>query len=166
MDASAARNCDDPSAERAANAFAAELLTPKEEFRALEWSTLSTKAMAEYVWRAGISTKMVQTRLSSLKIQPAPTIAEAVQLTSQVLIQRELPGLTDEVSARMREARQRRFPEHLVSAHSAAVSTGALPPDTLAWMLLEPVESIRDELAPAVPPADLDWLANELGLGE
>jgi Zn-dependent peptidase ImmA (M78 family) len=158
--------CDDPPAERAANAFAAELLTPKEEFRALEWSTLSTKALAEYVWRAGVSTKMVQARLSSLKIQPAQATAEAVQLTSQVLLQRELPGLADEVSARMRDARQRRFPEHLVSAHSLAVSTGALPPETLAWMLAEQVESIRDELAPAVPPADLDWLANELGLGE
>jgi Zn-dependent peptidase ImmA (M78 family) len=158
--------CDDPPAERAANAFAAELLTPKEEFRALEWSTLSPKALAEYVWKAGVSTKMVQARLSSLKLRPAQAITDAVQLKSQVLIQRELPELSDDVSARMSDARQRRFPEHLVSAHSLAVSTGALPPDTLAWMLAEPVELIRDELAPAVAPADLDWLANELGLGE
>jgi hypothetical protein len=66
----------------------------------------------------------------------------------------------------MREARQRRFPQHLVKAHSHAVSSGSLPPDTLAWMLGEPVDLIRDELAPAATPADLDWLETELGLGE
>ena len=161
-----ALTCDDSSAERAANAFAAELLTPKDEFRELPWTTMSPVALAQYVWEAGVSTKMVQARLSSLNIQAAASIADALQLTTQVLIQRELPTLANDVSLRMRDARQRRFPEHLVTAHSVAVSRGALPPDTLAWLLAEPVESIRDELAPAVPPPDLDWLASQLGLGE
>ena len=161
-----AKTCSDALAERRANAFAAELLTPEAEFRRMNWQTMSAQALARYVWNAGISTPTVRARLQALHVEPGAAVAEDVDLKTQVLIQRELPALADEISARMSDARQRRFPKHLVSAHSLAVSTGALPPDTLAWMLDEPVELVREELAPAVPPADLDWLANELGLGE
>lgn len=161
-----AKTCSDSKAERRANAFAAELLTPEAEFRALKWQSMSARSLAEYVWGAGVSTRAAEARLSGLKLEPSQTVSDAVREKTQVLIQRELPELADEISVRMRDARQRRFPEHLVSAHSLAVSRGALPPDTLAWMFDEPVEIIRDELAPAVPPADLDWLAAELGLGE
>jgi Zn-dependent peptidase ImmA (M78 family) len=161
-----AKTCSDASAERRANAFAAELLTPEADFRNLDWKAMSAEALATFVWDSGISTPTVAARLRALRVEPGPAAAKAVEEKTQVLLQRELPALADEISARMGDARQRRFPEHLVSTHSLAVSAGELPPDTLAWMLAEPVELIRDELAPAVPPADLDWLANELGLGE
>lgn len=158
--------CSNSTAERAANSFAAELLMPEADVRALNWETLSAKKAAEYVWSAGVSTVTVRARLSALRITPGRAAAEALAMKTQVLVQTALPDRAHAVSVRMREARQRRFPEHLVSAHSGAVSRGSLPPDTLAWMLKEPVELIRDELAPAPPAPDLDRLASELGLGE
>ena len=158
--------CTDANTERAANAFAAELLTPEKEIRAIHWSILSARGVADFVWKAGVSTKVVAARLRALKIVAGSRAADALDLATHTLIQRELPHLRALVTLRMQEARETRFPEHLVTAHSLAVSQGKLGPETLAWMLKEPVELIRDELVPKVPPADLDELAAVLGLND
>lgn len=156
--------CSNAQAERAANAFAAELLTPETEVRAIDWSTASAKVVANYVWETGVSTKALASRLRSLKISVDTAAQAALDVPTQVLIQSERPDLQPAITRRMQQARETRFPEHLVTAHSRAVSGGRLAPDTLAWMLSEPVELIRDELAPKVSSVDLDELAAELGL--
>lgn len=161
-----AKACSNHAAERAANAFAAELLTPKSEFHSLPWSTMAPAAVAQYIWDSGVSTSAVRSRLSALGLTAGAAAGDALAVTTQVLIQRELPSKAREISERMRDAKQRRFPEHLITAHSKAVAEGTLPPTTLAWMLAEPVELIRDELSPKLPEADIEWLASELGLAE
>ncbi|MEP6480107.1 MAG: XRE family transcriptional regulator [Rhodoglobus sp.] len=158
--------CGNKAAERAANSFAAELLTPTADFSSLAWATMAPLDVASYVWAAGISTMAIRARLQALKIVTGIAAQTALDEKTQVLIQREIPTLADEVSLRMQEARGRRFPEQLVSAHSNLIAAGRLGAGTLAWMLGEPLELIRDELAPARRPADLDWLASELGLDE
>lgn len=158
--------CADKSAEKAANTFAAELLLPAQTFTQLAWQSMSTVEVAHFVWTAGVSTASVQARVSALRVAPGPEAVKALSMKTQVLVQKELPHLVDEISARMSEASQRRFPEHLITAHSHGVSEGLLLPDTLAWMLHEPAELIRDELAPAPLPVDIDWLASELGFDE
>lgn len=158
--------CSDKEAERSANTFAADLLTPASEMRKVSWATASSRDVAEFVWEAGVSTAAARTRVKALRLSVGAEGVAALAEKTQVLLQQQLPNLADEVTVRMQEAGRRRFPQHLVTAHSRAVATGRIRADTLAWMLGEPVDLIRDELAPSRPPADLDWLASELGLND
>lgn len=158
--------CDDPAAERRANAFAAELLLPADLVRSFDWSTVSPREIAELLWDTGVSTEMLSTRLASLQIQPGRTAVSALSMRTQALLRREhVPqSESDLITERMRDASTRRFPAHLVSAHRLGVAEGRLRAETLAWMLGVDVVSLEEELAPPVEPPDLDWLARELGL--
>ncbi|MCU1418677.1 MAG: hypothetical protein JWP32_2851 [Schumannella sp.] len=158
--------CDNPSAERAANRFAAELLLPATVLDELDWSTVGPAAIARFVWDHGVSTRSVANRLISEKVPTSPEARSALDQPTQRLLRSAWtePDADDRIAERMQAAAARRFPATLISAHEAAVSEGRVNPAMLAWMLDVPVEPLAEELRPSVPEADLNWLAHELGL--
>lgn len=159
--------CDDPEAEKRANAFAAELLMPSALIRSIDWTTATSSIVAEFVWRTGVSTEALGNRLTGTRTRIGPEVAAALGLKTQALLrQSDVPADPELISERMRDATQRRFPSHLVDAHRAAVSEGTLGPQILAWMLDVDAAVLEEELAPPAVPADVDWLARELGLSD
>lgn len=158
-----------PAAERAANAFAAELLLPEDEMRGLDWGTMSTAELADLLWGRGVSTEAVRRRLASLQILPSGDIRELLQLTTQAVLRRhrqaDATPWFDPVTDRMERANTRRFPASLLAAHSQAVIAGHLRPDYLAWMLNADPRDLEGELAPTADASSLDDLARTLGLG-
>lgn len=158
--------CDDSSAERAANAFAAELLMPQASLAAFPWATADEVTVAGLVWRLGVSTDALRRRLARLRIDVGGQAVAALEHRTQSLLQRAgVPaGEPEAVAARMRDAATRRFPAHLIEAHREAIAAGRLGAATLGWMLGVPMQSIEAELAPKTESADLDALGRELGL--
>lgn len=150
-------------AEQDANDFAAQLLAPEAEFRAIDWT--SPAEVAELVWRLGISTQTVRIRLGQLGIEPAKYVAESLELgTRTFLLQQEGLGVNvrEAVIHRMERASRRRFPSWLEQAHTEAVRAGSLGAGTLEWMLgveAGDLSSGRDER----PPMDPKDLAAALG---
>ncbi len=158
--------CDDPAAERRANAFAAELLLPRAVVDQVAWPEASERDLGEFLWRTGVSTSALQKRFTALGIVPSATVASALEEKTQAVIGRALGRQTaqqDGIAHRMQDASARRFPVHLIATHRAGVAEGTLLPDTLGWMLGIDPESISLELAPALVPVDLDWLGDQFG---
>lgn len=159
--------CDDPAAERRANNFAAELLLPTELIASVNWREASDIELGHFLWKTGVSTQALKTRLASLNVVPSPAVATSIRQKTQTVIGRALAseaGQGDLIADRMQDASARRFPAHLIAAHRAGVANGSLLPDTLAWMLNLSPESLAAELAPAPEPVDLDWLSQQFGL--
>ena len=160
--------CDDPAAERAANAFAAELLLPEATVRAQRWGEMSMSALAQFVWEYGVSTNALQTRLTVLGISASADVSAGLSMNTQALLRRS--GIfheaeTDLITERMQAASSRRFPEHLLSAHADAVAEGKIGASVLAWMLGVPAGELDEQLAPPIATSvDIDELARELGL--
>lgn len=157
------------AAEKAANAFAAELLLPASELHGLDWQTMSTAELADLLWSWGVSTEAVRRRLATLQIVPSNDIRELLQLSTQKVLRRhrrdDATIWFDPVTDRMERANTRRFPASLLAAHSEAVMTGRLRANYLAWMLGADVRDLEGELAPVADTARLDELARALGLG-
>lgn len=153
--------CDDPAAERAANAFAAELLLPKQVMQSFDWENALPAAVAQIIWDRGVSTDSLSRRLSALALRPGPALAVGLTMKTQAFLRRN--GDFD-ITGRMQEASTRRFPEHLVAAHRDAVESGRLSSATLGWMLGVDSRHLDSELAPHRSEPDVDWLADELGL--
>jgi Zn-dependent peptidase ImmA (M78 family)/transcriptional regulator with XRE-family HTH domain len=160
--------CDDPVAERAANAFAAELLLPEESLRSKPWNVMEISGLARLIWTCGVSTQALQNRLSALGIAPSPAVSSGLAMNTQALLRRS--GIFREESAdliteRMQNASSRRFPEHLLSAHGDAVSEGKIGASVLAWMLGVSAAELDEQLAPPIEThVDVEQLARELGL--
>jgi hypothetical protein len=161
--------CDDPESERAANAFAAELLLPADEIRSHSWTQLSLPELAQFVWEAGVSTDALGRRLSKLGVEVSDEIRGALALKTQALLRRHGSfggGAIDHITERMKEASTRRFPDHLIAAHYDAVSEGKVGAAVLAWMLGVDEGDLDEQLAPGAGPAiDVSSLAEELGFG-
>jgi Zn-dependent peptidase ImmA (M78 family) len=162
------RACDDPAAERAANAFAADLLLPETEVRRIDWTRITPTDLASFVWTAGVSTDALRRRLASLKISASATTMDLLQLKTQALLRKHWAGNADidEITVRMQQASARRFPDHLVAAHRIGVSSGLLGSATLAWMLGVDPSDLDSELAPSRESGDIHWLAQELGFSD
>jgi Zn-dependent peptidase ImmA (M78 family) len=159
--------CDDPQAERRANAFAAALLLPEGVVRQVDWQRASQAAVARFVWSSGISTEAVRARLGSLKLTAGPDAQRALGMKTQALLRDAgVPADQHELTERMQDASQRRFPARLVAQHLAAVSEGRLSAATVAWMLGVEPGPIEEDLSPDLAEPDLDWLGRELGLTE
>jgi Zn-dependent peptidase ImmA (M78 family) len=160
--------CDNPAAERAANAYAAELLLPAADLRKKAWQSMTLSELADYVWSAGVSTDALARRLSKLKEQLSEDVYAGLAMSTQSLVRAHASfasAAVDLISQRMKEAAARRFPDRLITAHIEAVSDGKLGASTLAWMLGAPVEEIEEQLSPAVESTvDIDGLAKQLGL--
>lgn len=154
-------------AERASNAFAAELLLPKAELTSLDWSTMSLSDFADRLWYWGVSTDFVKRRLANLGIVPREDLREVMNMSTQKALRRHLvldesSMWVDEITDRMDRANTRRFPKGLIRAHMEAVAEGRLRPTYLAWMLeTDPLELDR-ELGPVDEKPDLDWMLEGL----
>jgi Zn-dependent peptidase ImmA (M78 family) len=156
--------CGDSSAERRANAFAAELLLPESRLRSLAWPTVSSSEIARILWETGVSTRVLLNRLSTLRIDAPSTLRAKLDQPTQRFIRAELPDLTGEIADRIAAAARRRFPERLVAAHYEAVAAGWLPAAMLEWMLGVENGQLGDELSPELPEPDIERLGRDLGL--
>ena len=153
--------------EKAANSFAGELLLPADWLRTFNWQAMNGAELAELVWASGASTKSLATRLRVLGIQPSADVTALLAESTQKLLRahaRWRRDGVDHITMRMQAASTRAFPTRLVTAHREKVASGALPPLTLAWMLGDDADSLREELAPA-PTSDVDELERLLSHG-
>ena len=145
--------------EAAANRFAADLLLPEQELRAIDWSTLSASDLAARVWRWGVSTHTLKVRLETLRMPVEPDTRALLDLTTQGLLRRhwvqDEPG--DPVTERMTLASARSFPAWLKDAHLEGVAQGRLRKGTLAWMLGVDPETLEvdEPSAPTMSDSDL-----------
>ena len=151
--------------EAAANAFAAELLLPAQIVNGIDWESISDEDLAARVWEWGISTDALCRRLKSLTgYVPAPVAHWAAGPTQRLLryhlrIRSEL----DEITIRISQASQRRFPLGLQEAHLERVASGAISKATLAWMLGIDAAALEVD-SPEIPEVSADDLAAALGL--
>ncbi len=145
--------------EAAANRFAADLLLPEHELRAMDWSTLPASDLAAHVWRWGVSTSTLKVRLEALHLPVSPQARSLLDLKTQGLLRRhwvpDEPG--DPITERMTSASARTFPTWLKDAHLEGVAEGRLQKGTLAWMLgVDPQTLEVDEpSAPTMSDSDL-----------
>lgn len=151
--------------EATANAYAAELLLPKQVLDKFDWDQMDDAALADAVWRLGVSSDALARRLSRLNRYVPERVRSWADHPTQRLLRRHLrldaPG--DEITQRMDEAAQRRFPLALQEAHVAAIASGSLGKGTLAWMLGIDPDALEVDF-PEVPETEVDDLAYALGL--
>jgi Zn-dependent peptidase ImmA (M78 family) len=151
--------------EAAANAFAADLLLPAETLRSVDWASVGDERLARLVWDWGVSTDALSRRIRVLCGQVPARVADWAVGPTQRLLRRHLStdSERDEITVRMDEAAQRRFPVSLQEAHLNRVASGAIGRATLAWMLGVDPETL-DVDSPEIPEVDADDLAAALGL--
>lgn len=126
--------------ERAANAFAAELLMPARFIESVDWSAIGESELADLVWRRGVSSTALAQRLRSLKQEVGPVAHRLLSGRTAALVRRGAilrrdPGL---LVRRVAASSVPRFPEELVEAHRTAVAEGGIGQDHLDWMLARP----------------------------
>lgn len=136
------------STETAANAFAAELLMPEKEIRALEWRTMSTVEFARCIWDFGVSTEALVNRLSGLHLPLSPNI-EAVRDQNTFALLRHFwvsettqMDQVDLISVRRERSAQRYIPPELIGQLEASVLAGRAPKESLAFLLDIPVDEL------------------------
>jgi Zn-dependent peptidase ImmA (M78 family) len=151
--------------EAAANAFAAELLLPAETLKTVNWESTGDEELAGLVWDWGISTDALCRRLCTLLGQSPARIARWAAGPTQRLLRHHLSieSELDEITARMDEAAQRRFPLSLQEAHLKRVESGEIGRATLAWMLGIDATALEVD-APEIREINADDLASALGL--
>jgi Zn-dependent peptidase ImmA (M78 family)/transcriptional regulator with XRE-family HTH domain len=151
--------------EAAANAFAAELLLPADTLKGLDWESIGDEELARLVWDWGISTDALSRRLCALLDQSPTQVARWAAGPTQRLLRRHLSieSELDEITSRMDEAAQRRFPLSLQEAHLERVASGAVGRATLAWMLGIDAAALEVD-SPEIPEVNADDLASALGL--
>jgi Zn-dependent peptidase ImmA (M78 family) len=161
--------------EREVNAFAAELLMPEAQLRAMDWVTVPAETLAERIWESGVSTDALSRRLRALGIACSREVGELLAQPTQRLLRHhgtqplreDDSGLffvvKDEITVRMEDAATRRFPKSLEEAHLDKIASGELGTGTLAWMLGIAPEQLEVE-TPDDLKVDLEDLAGALGL--
>ncbi len=153
-------------AENAANAYAAELLMPREQIRIQCWAT--AEDIAQAVWHLGVSTKALKARLAFLCKEVPEEVGAALDMTTPRLLSSHLPqsvATPDEVTLRATAWARRRFPTHLLTSLRLAVEQGKAPQASLDWALGVPTRSdAKEEDCQEGPIAsgDLDLLDLEL----
>lgn len=151
--------------EVAANAFAAALLLPEEKLRQIDWDNQSDVALADLVWSLGVSTEALSRRLNALLGSAPDLVASWAEASTQRLLRRNLEqgSGTDEITKRMDDASQRRFPLALQEAHLERIAAGEIGKATLAWILGIDAGTLDVE-APDLPEVGVDDLSEALGL--
>lgn len=151
--------------EAAANAFAAELLIPAESIKGIAWGSVSDQDLARLVWEWGVSTDALCRRLNALTGNVPAVVARWSASPTQRLLRHHLPSgpELDEITARMEQASQRRFPLALQEAHLERVASGAIGRATLAWMLGIDADALEVD-SPDISEAEADDLTAALGL--
>lgn len=151
--------------EAEANAFAADLLLPRDLIDDVPWESLDAAGLADLVWRWGVSTEALAHRLKAVNSYVPDLVREWAQCATQRLLRRHwvADAEADEITLRMDAATQRRIPLSLQQAHIEAIATGRLGKETLAWLLQVDPEALEVD-SPAIPEVDVDDLAEALGL--
>lgn len=152
--------------EPAANAFAADLLLPEAQVRAVDWTQIDAPALGALLWEWGVSTEAVRHRLSTMHVVTSSAVDSWLsESTLAFLKQRALPASQwRDLVDRQRAATARRFPTDLILSHETAIASGRLTKATLAWMLgVDPAKVSAPEHLDG-ETLDLDELAAELGL--
>lgn len=151
--------------EAAANAFAADLLLPAESLDGIGWDSIAGQDLARLVWDWGVSTDALRRRLNALTGQVPAPVARWAAGPTQRLLRRHLPigSQRDEITIRMDQAAQRRFPLSLQKAHLERVASGAIGRATLAWMLGIDVDALEVD-SPEISEVEADELAAAIGL--
>ncbi|HXC77828.1 MAG TPA: XRE family transcriptional regulator [Candidatus Acidoferrum sp.] len=134
--------------ERAADAFAAELLISQRDLD--EVGTAGTEAsLARTIWKLGISTEALRNRLTSARVQANSAVMEALRTPTPRLLRANVHAFDDsgeginQVTAREQAASARRFPLTLLSALQTQTEHGAASPAHLSWALDVPVDDIE-----------------------
>lgn len=123
--------------EAAANGFAADLLLPAEVLNGIGWDSIDEEDLACHVWNLGVSIDALCRRLKVVTGSIPPTLARWSGQPTQRLLRHHLPSNPerDEITVRMDQASQRRFPLAVQDAHLERIASGAIGRATLAWML-------------------------------
>jgi hypothetical protein len=151
--------------EAAANVFAAELLLPAEIVKGEDWDSMNEERLAHLVWQWGVSTDALCRRLCGLFGEAPDVVARWASQPTQRLLRYHLPPESDhdQITRRMDQASQRRFPLSLQEAHLERVASGAIGTAALAWMLGIDAATLEVD-APEIPEVGADELATALGL--
>jgi len=150
--------------EAVANAFAADLLLPREVLAEVDWDKVDATRLASLIWLWGVSTDALARRLNALNGSMPGVVREWSGQPTQRLLRRhwQPDSGDDEVTLRMDAAAQRRFPLALQEEHLKGIASGALGKGTLAWMLGIDVDALEVD-TPTLPEAGVDELAEALG---
>jgi Zn-dependent peptidase ImmA (M78 family)/transcriptional regulator with XRE-family HTH domain len=151
--------------EAAANAFAADLLLPREAMAEVDWGRVDLAGLADLVWRWGVSADALTRRLNALDSSVPDVLREWGGQPTQRLLRHHWvsDSSEDEITSRMEAAAQRRFPLALQEAHLKGIASGALGKATLAWVLGIDVDTLEVD-SPAVREVAADEFADALGL--
>jgi Zn-dependent peptidase ImmA (M78 family) len=131
------------ASERAANAFASELLLPAVGVAARDWCEPIETDVADFVWNSGVSTLALASRLRSLKLETSPAVRGMLAVSTSRLVQRGniLRRTPSDLPRRTALSASPRFPPDLLEAHRVAIADGRIASNSLDWMTerLEPI---------------------------
>jgi Zn-dependent peptidase ImmA (M78 family)/transcriptional regulator with XRE-family HTH domain len=161
-------SADADAGERAALAYAAELLLPEQTLRAVDWAHLAAPELASLIWEWGVSTRAVAERLEELDIAPAAPVADWLAEPTPAFLTEHWPMGRDNariaIVRRMNADAARRFPLSLQAAHVRLIEQGKIGNGTLAWMLGVEAATLDVATPPRVVPLHGDALAAAFGL--
>lgn len=151
--------------EAAANAFAADLLLPREALAVVDWDGLDAAGLAHIVWQWGVSTDALARRLTAVNGHTPDVVRVWAGQTTQRLLRRHWASNSgkDEITLRMDAAAQRRFPLAIQEAHLKGIASGALGKETFAWMLGIDADALEVDM-PTAPEVSIDDLVEALDL--
>lgn len=138
----------DAANERPADEFAAELLLPEDQMRAIEWSQQTGADLAQFLWDTGVSTSALRHRLRTLRLQASDDGTALLNQSTQGLLSDHLESIVEpaarfsRIVQREAESSGRTFPLRLVSDLSRQVRAGQADPSALAWVLDAPIDEI------------------------
>lgn len=141
LDDAAAREEQEKEQEDAADAFAADLLLPRDVVLKMASEATSVEGLARFVWETGVSTPALRNRLAYLHQDVSPDIQEALELSTPKLLRAGAQAIGDgfagasAISERKQEAAVRRWPADLVAALTDQVEAGNADPQLLADVL-------------------------------
>lgn len=70
--------------ERQANAFAADLLLPRETMSRINWADPDLSRVGKFLWETGVSTKAVRSRLGFLGLPVSAELIAELDFTTQI----------------------------------------------------------------------------------
>lgn len=161
-------------AERAVNAFAAELLLPEETMKSIDWARIERAQVAQLIWNWGVSTEALMFRLKSLSLPTPAGIQEADRLPTALYLRGASdhletgPGVflpvDQAIAERMSKSAERSVPVRLLQALIAGTEAGFIRADMIAWLLETDSEDLNDFLVGDATYIPDDVLADALGM--
>lgn len=139
---------------------------PRQTLAEMDWFWITAEELARRVWDLGVSTKALSNRLNTLGIERSELVDWWAAYPTQRLLRRhgvELDGTEDQITVRMDQAAQRRFPVSLQERHLKRIATGELGKQTLAWMMDVDPDRLEVDVPPDPIEVDDDTLSAVLG---